>query len=413
MCDTFGIIEKEAVYFGKNSDREPNELQIIEHHPPKSNPKESTVKCSYVEIPQVEFTYGVLISRPFWMWGAEFGINEKGLVIGNEAVWTKENLTKKGDVLTGMDLLRLAIERAATTKEAIEVITSLLEKYGQGGSGGYQDKNFSYHNSFLICDGKELAILETANKKWAVKNISSFAAISNCLCIDESDYCSSNTKSDFSNKYSDWLYTTFSGSGIRRNFSMNFLKKKYGNFKLEDAFDLLKSHGKSKEFHPDQPLVSSTICAHAGNGLTRVAAQTTSSIVVEYKHQQTPVIWITATSSPCMSVFKPLTFDEIPGELSSQSKTLWIEHEKLHRKVLQNFTERHTMVSTRTTALQTEILDSHLDSPKNSIAWEKHLKLIQTLSSEIETTEIKGNFIFRNFWTKQNKNFQQEKYHSG
>jgi hypothetical protein len=41
------------------------------------------------------------------MWGAEMGANEKGVVIGNEAVWTK--LNSEDDLverLLGMDLLR-------------------------------------------------------------------------------------------------------------------------------------------------------------------------------------------------------------------------------------------------------------------------------------------------------------------
>lgn len=57
-------------------------------------------------------------------------INEFGVTIGNEAVWTK---IPYGDPeLLGMDHLRLALERSATAGEAIDVLTSLLEKYSQG-----------------------------------------------------------------------------------------------------------------------------------------------------------------------------------------------------------------------------------------------------------------------------------------
>lgn len=41
------------------------------------------------------------------MWGAEMGANDKGVVIGNEAVWTKMNSpADKEEKLLGMDLLR-------------------------------------------------------------------------------------------------------------------------------------------------------------------------------------------------------------------------------------------------------------------------------------------------------------------
>ncbi len=100
-----------SVLFGKNSDREPNETQALEYQPAADHPAGSRLQCTYLLIPQVRHTYGVLLSRPFWMWGAEIGANEKEMVIGNEAVFTRMPLEKEKR-LTGMDLLRLALERA-------------------------------------------------------------------------------------------------------------------------------------------------------------------------------------------------------------------------------------------------------------------------------------------------------------
>lgn len=64
-------------------------------------------QCTYIEIPQVEKTYAVILSKPAWMWGAEMGANECGVCIGNEAVWTKLNgPDDEVERLLGMDLLR-------------------------------------------------------------------------------------------------------------------------------------------------------------------------------------------------------------------------------------------------------------------------------------------------------------------
>jgi dipeptidase len=52
-----------------------------------------------------------------------------------------------------MDIIRLALERTKNSKEALEFIISIIEKYGQGGSGSYEHKLY-YHNSFIIADPK-------------------------------------------------------------------------------------------------------------------------------------------------------------------------------------------------------------------------------------------------------------------
>src|SRR5690554_5764649 len=152
MCDTV-VATREATadgvaVFGKNSDREPNEAHHLLYIPAAEHPAGARVQCTYLDIPQVERTYAVLLAKPFWIWGAEMGANEHGVVIGNEAVFTRVPY-EKGRALIGMDLLRLALERAATAREAVTVITDLLAEYGQGGNCGFAHE-FYYHNSFLI-----------------------------------------------------------------------------------------------------------------------------------------------------------------------------------------------------------------------------------------------------------------------
>ncbi|NWS46004.1 SCRN2 protein, partial [Probosciger aterrimus] len=127
-------------------------------------------QCTYLEIEQAQRTHAVVLSRPAWLWGAEMGANEHGVCVGNEGVWTCEPVGQD-EALLGMDLVRLALERGSSAREALEVITALLERYGQGGSCKEEPVPFIYHNTFLLADRTEAWVLETAGRYWAAQQI--------------------------------------------------------------------------------------------------------------------------------------------------------------------------------------------------------------------------------------------------
>ncbi|MBA7550610.1 hypothetical protein ES705_43129 [subsurface metagenome] len=159
MCDTYVALNTatldNSVIFGKNSDRKISEAQIITFSPHKKYSKAHDLKCTYISIPQVSETYAVILSKPFWMWGAEMGANKYGVVIGSEALATIEPLRDNG--LIGMDLVRLGLERGKTAKGSLNILIELIERFGQGGAH-FQD-GANYHNSFIIADPDEAYIL--------------------------------------------------------------------------------------------------------------------------------------------------------------------------------------------------------------------------------------------------------------
>lgn len=187
MCDTLCVPASSGATdftrFAKNSDRSPNEPHLVLRVPGSRHAPGSTVQCTYITIPQVERTFETILCKPSWMWGAEMGVNEAGVAIGNEAVFTKSKTKRAPPALIGMDLLRLALERAETAKAAVEVIVALLEAHGQGGNCGF-DHDFRYDNSFLAADPYDAYILETSGKRWAVKKADGSCAISNRLTLD-------------------------------------------------------------------------------------------------------------------------------------------------------------------------------------------------------------------------------------
>lgn len=359
MCDTFVALPPEtadgSILFGKNSNREPNEAQALEFYPENTHPPGDTVACTYIEIPQVTETLPVLLGRPFWMWGAEMGANSAGVVIGNEAVWTRMPVDRKGG-LTGMDLLRLALERSHDAPAAVEWITRLLADHGQGGICSYENKKWAYHNSFLIADPQCAWVLETAGPVWAAREVKNHYAISNGLTIEESfdqnhpDLISTARKKgwlkpgqsfNFTRCFSDRLYTTFSACRHRRSRSDELLTRHAGKIDLKTAFGILRDH-EQEPYYPGRHFLGNRICAHAANALFRNTSQTTGSLVAQLS-PDTQTFWATGTAAPCTSFFKPIrigrqTLPDLgpaPGATFNPA-SLWWQHEALHRGLLPN-----------------------------------------------------------------------------
>lgn len=182
-CDTYvaqtDVTASGGLIFGKNSDRPAGEAQPLRFV--QARDKGDQLDLSYVSVPD-EPAYAHLGAAPFWCWGYEFGINEHNVVIGNEAQFTRSwaedvSHAKGGNPPTcgiiGMELVRLALERGSSAGEAVDVMTRLLEEYGQWGSGafGKDPAQGSYDNSYLIADRKHSWVLETSGREWVAREV--------------------------------------------------------------------------------------------------------------------------------------------------------------------------------------------------------------------------------------------------
>ncbi len=360
MCDTIvalpGATAMGGVLFGKNSDRERNEAQAVEFFARAQHTDDARVTCTYIDIPQVRQTFAVLLCRPFWIWGAEMGANEHGVVIGNEAVHARIP-PQRERALTGMDLLRLALERAASAAQAVDVITTLLEQFGQGGSCGHLTPRF-YHNSFIVADPHEAYVLETVGRMWAVERASGVRSISNAYSIGRgamraspglidhartAGWCRDAADLDVAATFSDMRQDTITQGRARCLRSTALLQRSAGRLRAVDMMAILRDHGATAETDPDwhpQDAANRTICMHAADGDR--GGQTVSSLVSELQVDRI-VHWVTATAAPCTSIFKPV----LPGVALPahgprptdrfDPRTLWWRHEQLHRAMLEEF----------------------------------------------------------------------------
>lgn len=310
-CDCFVSVPPAsaipAVIFAKNSDRPRDEVQEVVFVPAGTHTPGSRLQCTYIEVEQVLKTHAVILSRPSWLWGAEMGANEHGVCIGNEAVWTKEPVGE-GEALLGMDLLRLALERSSSAREALHVITGLLEHYGQGGGCREDPTPFCYHNTFLLADRTEAWVLETAGRLWAAQRIQEGARnISNQLSVGtdiSAEHPELRTHAqaqgwwggqgtfDFAQVFSlTQQPVRMEAAKARFQAGRELLQQQKGGITAEVMMDILRN----KE---------SGICMDSGG------FRTTASMVSILPQDPTqPCIhFLTATPDPSRSVFKPFIF---------------------------------------------------------------------------------------------------------
>ena len=365
MCDTL-IASAEAAkhqrsIFAKNSDRPPNEAQHLVRVEGRGHAPGAEVECTYIRIPQARQTRTVLLSKPHWMWGAEMGTNQSGLAIGNEAIYAKVPANKE-PALLGMDLLRLALERADTPEEAVEVIVGLLLEYGQGGNCVRPGEMY-YHNSFLIANAEEAWVLETVDKDWAARRVGPVYSISNVLTLGgrwdrSSEGMAQHAGGDLDKTYSDLIYTTFSGARARCDLTRSQLEAQRGAITVESMAGILREHG----VHPDPAsgLTKSRVCMHAGFGPIRIS-QSTASLAAVLDGADS-VVFATGTSAPCTGIFKPLWVDaplpEIgppPGVQFDPASLFWA-HERLHRAVVRQYPERMAAYAAARDALEAEFI---------------------------------------------------------
>ena len=385
MCDTLiaaaEVTKNNITIFAKNSDRPPNEAQYLDWLPARTYPAGEKVQCTYIEIPQVKETNAVLLSKPFWMWGGEMGVNEHGLAIGNEAVFSKVPANKE-PALLGMDLLRLALERAATPSEAVTVIVDLLDEFGQGGNC-VQIGQLYYHNSFLIAGPRQTWVLETVDRHWAAREVTPVYSISNLLSLEDQwdrssqgfredtinkRYAKSTEKINISKNYSDFIYTTFSDGRRRCSRSRGLMESNSGNITVQTMASILRDH----HVHPDPAagLAGADICMHASFGPIRVS-QTTGSMIVSLE-EGNPLVFTTGTSAPCTGIFKPCWVDApsqdqipLPQDYYDPKTTFW-SHERLHREVLLNYTDRLASYQSDRDQLEEEFIQGALALKKVS-----------------------------------------------
>ncbi|MCB1140109.1 MAG: hypothetical protein KDK23_15215, partial [Leptospiraceae bacterium] len=245
---------------------------------------------------------------------------------------------------------------------------------------------------FIVADANQAFVLETADRYWVARKVQGYASISNGLTIG-SDYdlksegledrarkaglLKPGATMDFRGIFSDSFYTRMSACKFRQARSSKLAGEKAESMTARDAMKILRSHGDydgKENFHPSRPGMKS-LCLHA-SGMT-APSQTTGSMVAQLDKK--PIVWLTGTAAPCLSIFKPfyfghsnLTSPEWTLPAASPDDSLWWLHERMHRAVLSDFMKIAPDIQARRDALEYEFISRLPDDAQSDEAKEQY-----------------------------------------
>ena len=312
MCDTLCVRTRDGMLFAKNSDRHPDEAQVIEWHDARAPAAE--MRTQYLTIPD-EGAHAFLGSRPTWLWGVEHGVNEHRVAIGNEKIWTVDRPKDLPPALLGMDLVRLGLERSRSAEDALGVITTLLERHGQGGSGE-PHRDEPYFSSFLVADPTSGFVIETSNRTWAARPVGDGDAISNRIGLG-TDWTRASANVA---PHSD--FDAYRLPGMPTAVADHRLAVTRATVARADAAtpralaDTLRSHGPRRDAGELPGEVADdfsgfTVCMHRPES----HAQTTAAMIAELRSGAPLRSWM-CLGNPCVGVFVPCFPPAVPPELA-------------------------------------------------------------------------------------------------
>jgi secernin len=342
-CDSFVVMPAASadgtMLLGKNSDRPVNETQPLRYLRSRRPSPSERLRLAYVEIPDARETLAHVGASPYWCWGHELGLNERGVAIGNEALFTRDLALNQQRAraggspepgILGMELLRLGLERGRTAVEAVEVMTALLERHGQWGAGvpGKPAAEGAYDNSYLIADGREAWVLETTGRRWVAASVRhSTWSISNQATIrTDWDRASDDIAGhaleagwwpdeaagtfDFAAAYTD-PQVPLQISHIRLQRSRQLLREAVmgGRADVAAAASVLRDHyeGTFLEgpyFNAARPDFM-TLCMHSHPSGFTWGNTASSAVFVLPSDDRPPHLWW-AAATPCTSVYVPV-----------------------------------------------------------------------------------------------------------
>jgi dipeptidase len=312
--------------FGHNSGLPPGEVQALCLTPARQHALDEKVQTRFLELPQARETFRVLGSQVRGRWGYQHGVNDQGVVAG--AVPLQTRLSGEQPGLTGPDLVRLVLERCHSATQAVQLLTDLIARHGQGVFPGCPEWAGCDH-AFLLADGQEAFAVEASGSSWVYQQVQEMRALSGCCtirqdwnrispglaskAIDQGWWPGDGSKLDFAGA----VGLGDSDSALRRwGRATLLLAQQHGHVDTGFLRRLLGDHyeGCADEVDPRRPPSGpAPLCRHGSAN-----RMTAASLVVALAEQRRglPVAWC-AFGPPCLSVYFPIFLDgDLPPSLA-------------------------------------------------------------------------------------------------
>ncbi|MSQ95242.1 MAG: hypothetical protein EXR98_11895 [Gemmataceae bacterium] len=312
----------QTTLFGLNYHTDGSQRHAVHIVPGMMHEAGDVAHAATAEVPEAKQTFAVLGIQPLHTWGFLHGVNENRVAIGVTS-WQSRRPRGPG-ALSGPDLVCLALQRSRGAHHAFEVLTDLLEHYGETPDHGAND------HIFLIADGKEAFVLEASGRYWAMLECGSTRAVTDAAMIRQDWRRLAPGLVDFAAEKGWWTDDGTKLDFVRcvaeKNDPTTAAQKRWGHASLalvqqQGAIDLYFL----RRMLADQETLNRELFLHA-----RTAAHAGSFLVDLVKPEQPIVAWL-AFGPPKIALFFPLCLvGELPAGFaegtseSPSSSASWI-----------------------------------------------------------------------------------------
>jgi dipeptidase len=323
--------------FGVNAHRPAKEELRVRSVPGRTFALGERLCTQFLEFPQVRQTCTVLAVQPRGQWGYLFGVNDRGVAVACSD-WQSRFLPDTPGLL-GPELVRLTLERSHSANHALEVVTDLIARHGQGRFAASPEGQAGDH-VFLLADPAEAFVVEAAGAAWAAQEITQVRAAGDVgvirqdwnklapglaeLAIRQGLWAEDGSKVDFSGTLSE--SPTGQASALRRWGRLTLLlEQQNGHIDLSSVRQILADHYDGTHYEADPlagPSPITPLCRHALHGLSTATAA--SAVMQLPGLALLPSICWTALGPPCLGVHFPLLIDgNLPAAFGEDSPRMW------------------------------------------------------------------------------------------